>query len=85
MPAKSRTRRPRVSPKPALPSPSLSERLQNFRLENDLSYQDLAELISGVSSETVRRIATGADHSPTLLTASKIEKFLADREACHAA
>lgn len=82
---KPRTKKPRSSAKPAPLSPSLSERLQSYRLSNDLSYDSLAALIGGVSSETIRRIALVADYTPSLLTVAKIEKFLADREAVHAA
>jgi len=81
MPVKSKAKKPQRKATPA----ALSERLQKFRLENNLSYEDLAELISGVSSETVRRIATSAPFRPHLLTLSKVEKFLSDREANRAA
>ena len=95
MPAKSKARKPRASAKAAAANrdllgrpvvdPSLSHRLQQYRLANGLSYEGLAELIGSVTAETVRRIASVPGHVPSLLTAAKVEKFLADREASHAA
>ena len=66
-------------------SPSLSERLQRFRTDRDLTYSALAGLIGGVGTETIRRIATGTGSSPTVRTAAKIENFLARYGEAHRA
>ena len=55
---------------------TLAARLQKFRLDRLYTYQRLADLIGGVNVGTVRRACLG--NSLTLLTAAKIERFLAD-------
>ena len=53
---------------------SLAKRLDLFRLERDLSYTQLSQLIGGISFETARRACMGA--SLTSRTIYKIERFL---------
>jgi len=65
----------------AAPAPALSElskRVQGFRLKRNLTYKELATLVGGISTETIRRAELG--FPLTIRISSKIETFLADME-----
>jgi len=84
MPAKAKKRTPQREVARNV-RPDLAKRLEAFRLtpSRELSYESLANLIGGISLETVRRAELGFPLSKRIT--SKIENFLSGMEGSNRA